>query len=54
MRQLTRASNSGGKGMAKNSVLTREINGHRLEFTSPDKVLFPEDGFTKNDLVTYY
>jgi bifunctional non-homologous end joining protein LigD len=25
-----------------------------IEITHPDKVLFPDDGFTKTDLVTYY
>jgi bifunctional non-homologous end joining protein LigD len=31
-----------------------EVDGHRIEISSPDKVLFPDDGITKADLVEYY
>ena len=30
------------------------IGGHRIEFSSLDKVLFPDDGYTKQDLVDHY
>jgi bifunctional non-homologous end joining protein LigD len=31
-----------------------EIDGHQLKLTNLDKVLFPEDGYTKADLIRYY
>ena len=31
-----------------------ELNGQTIEISSPDKVLFPGDGVTKQDLVDYY
>jgi bifunctional non-homologous end joining protein LigD len=30
------------------------IDGHRLKFTNLNKVLFPNDGWTKRDLLTFY
>ena len=30
------------------------IDGHRLELSHTDKVLFPDDGITKGDLIDYY
>ena len=30
------------------------IDGHRIEISNPDKVLFPDDGITKGDLADYY
>jgi bifunctional non-homologous end joining protein LigD len=30
------------------------IGGHKLSLTNQDKVLFPNDGYTKGDLVAYY
>jgi len=30
------------------------VDGHDVAITHPDKVLFPEDGLTKRDLVDYY
>lgn len=30
------------------------VDGHQITITNPDKVLFPEDGITKGDLVEYY
>ena len=30
------------------------VDGHQVTITHPDKVLFPEDGLTKRDLVDYY
>ncbi|MCF8234249.1 MAG: non-homologous end-joining DNA ligase [Bacteroidales bacterium] len=31
-----------------------EINGHEIEISNPDKVIFPEENLTKKDLVEYY
>src|SRR5207245_8611646 len=31
-----------------------EVDGHRITISHPDKVLFPEDGISKGDLVEYY
>jgi len=31
-----------------------EVDGRRLKFTNLNKVLFPKDGYTKRDLVSYY
>ncbi len=30
------------------------VDGHEITVSNPDKVLFPEDGITKGDLVDYY
>ena len=30
------------------------VDGRRLKLTNWDKVLFPETGFTKGDLIAYY
>lgn len=31
-----------------------EIGGHKLKLTNLDKVFWPEDGYTKGDLIDYY
>jgi len=31
-----------------------EVDGHQLKLTNLEKVLFPEDGYTKADLIRYY
>ena len=31
-----------------------EVDGHQLKLTNLEKVLFPEDGYTKADLIKYY
>ncbi|HEX9496003.1 MAG TPA: DNA ligase D [Candidatus Limnocylindria bacterium] len=33
---------------------TLEIDGHQLKLTNLEKVLFPEDGYTKADIIRYY
>jgi bifunctional non-homologous end joining protein LigD len=33
---------------------TLQINRHEVRITRSDKVLFPDDGFTKRDLIEYY
>ncbi|MCA9794472.1 MAG: non-homologous end-joining DNA ligase, partial [Candidatus Eremiobacteraeota bacterium] len=38
----------------KPGVVYREVDGHQLKLTNLDKVLFPQDGITKGDLVDYY
>jgi len=30
------------------------VEGHEVQITHPDKVLFPDDGITKGKLVDYY
>ena len=39
--------------MAKTTE-TLELGGHTLSLTNRDKVLWPDDGYTKGDLVAYY
>jgi bifunctional non-homologous end joining protein LigD len=34
--------------------VTTEIGGHSLKFTNLDKIYYPEDGYTKRDLLNYY
>lgn len=34
--------------------VTAEIDGHSLKFTNLDKIYYPEDGYTKRDLLNYY
>ncbi|HEX4135992.1 MAG TPA: DNA ligase D [Bryobacteraceae bacterium] len=34
--------------------VTTTINGHSLKFTNLDKLYYPEDGYTKRDLLNYY
>ena len=31
-----------------------EIDGHSLSLSNRDKVLWPDDGYTKGDLIDYY
>ena len=38
----------------KTSSETLELNGHEVTVSNPRKVLFPEAGYTKLDLVNYY
>ena len=40
--------------MSKAKPLELEVDGRALQVSSPDKVLFPGDGFTKADLADYY
>jgi bifunctional non-homologous end joining protein LigD len=40
------------KGVRVPAVLT--IDGHSIRLTNLEKVLFPEDGYTKADLIRYY
>jgi bifunctional non-homologous end joining protein LigD len=38
-------------GMADEQVA---IGGHLIELTNPDTVLFPEEGYSKQDLLDHY
>ena len=40
--------------MAKTEQELLEIAGREVTITNPRKVLFPDAGFTKHDLVQYY
>jgi DNA ligase D len=39
--------------MARNAVEV-EVAGHTVRLTSPDKVMFPQRGYTKHDVFSYY
>lgn len=39
---------------AKTTPLVLEVAGHEVSISNPEKVLFPQIGFTKGDLVEYY
>ena len=39
---------------AKKTETTVEVGGQTVKLTNQDKVLFPNDGYTKGDLVAYY
>ena len=50
-----------GREMAMDGLLPADkkevsltIGGHALKFTNLDKIYFPEDGYTKRDLLNYY
>jgi bifunctional non-homologous end joining protein LigD len=43
---------AGGKGARVPALLT--VDGHTIRLTNLEKVLFPEDGYTKADLIRYY
>jgi bifunctional non-homologous end joining protein LigD len=38
----------------KDETQVRKVNGHELKFTHLSKLYWPEDGFTKRDMVNYY
>ncbi|MGC5017646.1 non-homologous end-joining DNA ligase [Micromonospora sp. DT47] len=41
-------------GSAKATVTEIEVAGHTVRLTSPDRIIFPERGFTKADVFHYY
>ncbi len=43
-----------GGGRSSGEPRRLRIGGHAFELTRPDKVLFPDDGLTKADLVAHY
>jgi len=40
--------------MSKAAAITIEASGREVRISNPDKIFFPEPGFTKLDLVNYY
>jgi bifunctional non-homologous end joining protein LigD len=40
--------------MPKKQVLTLEVAGREVQVSNPEKVYFPEAGYTKHDVVRYY
>jgi bifunctional non-homologous end joining protein LigD len=40
--------------MSVKSAEILRVDGHEVNITRPEKVLFPEDGITKGDLIRYY
>jgi bifunctional non-homologous end joining protein LigD len=40
--------------MEKRREPLMKVGAHDIEITHPDKILFPEDGITKSDLIEYY
>ena len=40
--------------MPEREAITLDLDGHEVRFTSPSKVVFPERGHTKLDLLEYY
>jgi bifunctional non-homologous end joining protein LigD len=40
--------------MATASTLVTAVDGHRLRLSNLDKVLYPDDGFTKGEVLDYY
>ena len=41
-------------GASRSSGQTITIGGHRFRLTHPEKVLYPETGTTKADVIHYY
>ncbi len=39
---------------SRGSASTITVDGHAVRLTSPDKLMFPETGFTKADVIDYY
>src|SRR5687768_2022705 len=39
---------------AKGKRLELEVDGRELSISNPDKILFPDDGITKAEMVGYY
>src|SRR5262249_20479296 len=45
-----------GDSVARNSAKAEliDVDGRQVSLTNPDKVLFPQPGYTKRDLIRYY
>jgi bifunctional non-homologous end joining protein LigD len=39
---------------ASEKEVTRQVDGHTLKFTNLSKVFYPDDGYTKRDVLNYY
>lgn len=48
------APDSGGGGSAPRETVTVEVQGRRLRLSNLGKVLYPEVGFTKSEVLDYY
>lgn len=42
------------RARGKSAAVTVTVDGHALSLTNGDKVLFPNDAYTKGDLIAYY
>ena len=51
-REVTRAE--GELFSTSEKEATRQIDGHTLKFTNLNKVFYPEEGYTKRDVLNYY
>src|SRR5215469_15897700 len=40
--------------MSAKAAEVLHVDGHDVNITRPEKILFPEDGITKGDLIRYY
>jgi bifunctional non-homologous end joining protein LigD len=52
--QVSRETVVGNLIPADKKEVSTTIDGHALKFTNLDKLYFPEDGYTKRDLLNYY
>ena len=43
-----------GAAMPAKQKVELEVEGHRVPVSNFDKVLYPETGFTKGDVIRYY
>jgi bifunctional non-homologous end joining protein LigD len=48
------AKSATGEFLADVKEATSEIDGHTLKFTNLKKVYYPDDGYTKRDVINYY
>ena len=53
-RAATTPSSAENGGLAARVPSVLEVEGKRIKLTNLEKVLFPEDGYTKADLIRYY
>jgi len=52
--ETVRESAAPGEFLPPVPEATREIDGHSLKFTNLKKVYYPDDGYTKRDVINYY
>src|SRR6218665_3054513 len=45
---------SGNRMTTMSGPLVLEVSGHEVAVTHPDKLIFPQPGVTKVDLINYY
>src|SRR5208337_1065460 len=51
---LARHHSNGGEAMAQNKDIVVDIEGKHLKLSNLDKVLYPEAGFTKGQVIDYF